>query len=176
MVSHLKDASPSVPAYVSWVQLTSSHSICSSSYEMEMLTESFQLWSHFPVMVVCKSIKSHLPDYLLTLSPPAQLWHMMLLPVTLDKTAWARNQCSYKNLKRSSFKSSLLKANLFFSNVDICAYRSDGCGTMKRHKHVFNCKYVLKSLSTQWDLKHVLIWAEVSIARSVKKAAEVVIQ
>jgi len=36
-----------------------------------MLTKSFQLWSHFPVTVACKSIELHLPDYLLTPSVPS---------------------------------------------------------------------------------------------------------
>lgn len=36
-----------------------------------MLSESFQLWSHFPVTVACKSIKSPFPDYLLILSVPS---------------------------------------------------------------------------------------------------------
>lgn len=114
-----------------------------------MVTERFQHWSHFPVTVACKSIKSHLPDYLLTLSVPSHsvvtydaFTGHLIKQLELEINAGIKTQ-------KSSFKSSLLKANPFFSNEDIPAYGSDECGTVKRHKNAFDCKYVLKSPSTQ---------------------------
>lgn len=56
--------------------------------------------------------------------------------------------------QKSSFKSSLFKEIFFFflsfsfSNEDIRTHKSEGSGTLKRHKHAFNCKHVLKSPRT----------------------------
>lgn len=80
-----------------------------------MLAESFQLWSHFPVTVACKSTESHLADYLLTLPVPSysvvtyDAFNQSLLieQLELEINAGIKTQ-------KGSFKSSLVKANLFF--------------------------------------------------------------
>lgn len=46
-------------------------------------------------------------------------------------------------LRRASSNPLCWKQGYFFPNKDIPAYRSDGCGTVRRQKHAFNCKYVL---------------------------------
>lgn len=114
---------------------------------MEILAGTLQLWSCFPVTVACKSIKSHLFDYLLILFVHAHSADICFYQSLLVKQLELEINADIKT-RNSTFKSTLLRANLFSANEGTPAYRSGECGTVTRHKHVSNCKYVLKFPST----------------------------
>lgn len=148
MASSLKDASPSISSCVSWAQLTEIwFNLLQYLQDMEMLARSFQLWSHFPVTVACTSIKSHLSVYLPILFVHAHSADTCFYQSLLIKQLELEINADMKT-RKSSFKSTLLRANPFYFNEGTPAYRSDECGNVTRHKHVFNCKYVLKFPST----------------------------
>lgn len=145
MASSLKDASPSIPSCVSWAQLR--FNLLQYLQDMEMLARSVQLWSCFLVTTEGMSVKSHLSVPLLTLFLHIHSADICFYPWLLIKQLELEINADMKTHK-SSFKSTLLRANPFFFNEGTPAYRSDKCGNVTRHKYVFNCKYVLKFPST----------------------------
>lgn len=98
---------------------------------MEMLARTFQLWSCFPVIVACISIKSHLSDYLLILFVHAHSADICFYQSLSIKELELEINADMKTHK-SSFKSTLLRANPFTSNEGTPAYTSDECGNMAR--------------------------------------------
>lgn len=161
MASSLKDASPSIPSCVSWARLR--FNLLQYLQDTEMLARSVQLWSCFLVTVEGTSIKSHLSVPLLTL-----FLHIhsadMLLPMTLDKTAWARNQCWYENSQEQlqihcweQINFLLMKAHLLTEVMNVAMWQD-----------ISMCLTVSMCLNFQvlsvW--KCMLIWAEDSIADS----------